>query len=226
MTTPDLTPFEAVINYTFNDKKLMQKALAHPSAKPGNKEFERFEFLGDRVLGLSMAAILLELFRDEPEGHLAKRQAVLVSKESCQTVAQLLGLESYVLAICDQGVLQSNLMAILADAVEALLGAMYLDGGFEPCYAFVKHFWKDLFQTSKEPPKDAKSTLQEWMQKRGYAPPIYAAIGVTGPAHDPIFECEVQLIKLPSFKGKGRNRRMAEQDAAKAAVDYIKGRGK
>jgi ribonuclease-3 len=217
----EVASLEAKIEYVFKNPKLLHKALLHPSSQSKNKDFERFEFLGDRVLGLSMATLLLEIFKDEPEGHLAKRQAVLVSKESCQTVAMAIDLERHVKAICDQGALKSNLMSILADATEALLGAMYLDGGFDPCLAFVKRFWTDLVRQEKEPPKDAKSALQEWMQKRGRSAPTYAPIGVTGPSHDPIFETEVQLEKLPSFKGKGRNRRMAEQDAAKAAMAYI-----
>ena len=214
-------PLETTIGYTFKSPALLEKALSHPSAAPRNKDFERFEFLGDRVLGLTMAAVLLELFPTEPEGHLAKRQAVLVSRESCQTVAGLIQLETHINAVCDLGVHESNMMAILADAVEALLGAMYLDDGITPCHTFVRRFWADLFHDSKEPPKDAKSTLQEWLQKRGKPTPIYTPTDVTGPAHNPTFECEVQLEGLPLFKGTGRNRRMAEQDAAKAAMAWI-----
>ncbi|MES2253245.1 MAG: ribonuclease III [Pseudomonadota bacterium] len=221
MTKPHLPSLETIIGYTFKTPTLLEKALAHPSAKPRNKDFERFEFLGDRVLGLTMAAVLLELFPNEPEGHLAKRQAVLVSRESCQTVAGLIQLETYIHAICDSGVHASNMMAILADAVESLLGAMYLDGGIDPCHVFVRRFWADLFHDSKEPPKDAKSSLQEWLQKRGKPTPVYTPIGITGPAHNPTFECELQLTGLPTFNGTGRNRRMAEQDAAKAAMEFI-----
>lgn len=212
---------EATIGYTFKVPALLEKALSHPSAAPRNKDFERFEFLGDRVLGLAMATALLELFPNEPEGHLAKRQAVLVSRESCQTIAGLIQLEAHIKAVCDLGVHASNMMAILADAVEALLGALYLDGGIEPCHAFVRRFWANLFHNSKEPPRDAKSTLQEWLQKRGKPTPIYTPTGMTGPAHNPIFECEVQLDGFPVFKGTGRNRRMAEQEAAKAAMMWI-----
>ena len=219
-------PLETIIDYTFATPALLEKALSHPSAAPRNKDFERFEFLGDRVLGLTMAAVLLELFPTEPEGHLAKRQAVLVSRESCQTVAGLIQLEKHIKAICDSGVHESNMLAILADAVEALLGAMYLDGGIAPCHTFVRHFWADLFHDSKEPPKDAKSALQEWLQKRGKPTPIYTPTDVTGPAHNPTFECEVQLDGLPLFKGTGRNRRMAEQDAAKAAMMWIESTNK
>jgi ribonuclease-3 len=214
-------PLETIIGYTFKTPTLLEKALSHPSATPRNKDFERFEFLGDRVLGLTMAATLLELFPTEPEGHLAKRQAVLVSRESCQTVAGLIQLETHIKAVCDSGVHESNMMAILADAVEALLGAMYLDGGLDVCNTFIRRFWADLFHNSKEPPKDAKSTLQEWLQKRGKPTPVYTPTDVTGPAHNPTFECEVQLDGLPLFKGTGRNRRMAEQDAAKAAMVWI-----
>ena len=224
LPSSSLSPsLESIISYTFSDPTLLEKALAHPSAAPRNKDFERFEFLGDRVLGLAMAAVLLELFPNEPEGHLAKRQAVLVSRESCQAVASLIQLETYIKAICDQGVHASNMMAILADAVEALLGAMYLDGGLSVCHTFVRRFWADLFHGSKEPPKDAKSSLQEWLQKRGKPTPVYTAVDVTGPAHNPMFECEVQLVGMPVFKGVGRNRRVAEQDAAKAAMAWIEG---
>lgn len=221
MNKPPHQSFENTIDYTFTNTTLLEKALAHPSAKPRNKDFERFEFLGDRVLGLTMATVLLELFPNEPEGHLAKRQAVLVSRESCQTVAKLIQLETYVEAVCDQGVHASNMMAILGDAVEALLGAIYLDGGLIPCHDFVRHFWADLFHDSKEPPKDAKSSLQEWLQKRGKPTPVYTPTDVRGPAHNPTFECQVQLEGFPIFKGTGRNRRMAEQSAAKTAMEHI-----
>lgn len=212
---------EATIGYIFKNPVLLEKALSHPSATPRNKDFERFEFLGDRVLGLAMAAVLLELFPTEPEGHLAKRQAVLVSRESCQTIAGLIQLETHIKAVCDSGVHASNMMAILADAVEALLGALYLDGGIEPCHTFIRRFWVGLFHNSKEPPKDAKSALQEWLQKRGKGTPVYMPTDMTGPAHNPTFECEVQLDGLPAFKGTGRNRRMAEQEAAKAVLMWI-----
>ena len=214
-------PLETLIGYTFKTPALLEKALSHPSAVPRNKDFERFEFLGDRVLGLTMAAVLLELFPTEPEGHLAKRQAVLVSRESCQTVAGLIQLEPHIKAVCDSGAHESNMMAILADAVESLLGAIYLDNGLDACHTFVRRFWADLFHNSKEPPKDAKSTLQEWLQKRGKPTPVYTPTDMTGPAHNPTFECEVQLDGLPLFKGTGRNRRTAEQDAAKAAMIWI-----
>ncbi len=216
---------ERVINYTFVKPALLEKALHHPSAYPRNKEFERFEFLGDRVLGLTMATLLLELFPAEPEGHLAKRQAVLVSRESCQWVSQQLELETYIKAIFDEGVRQSNMRAIAADTIEALLGAMYLDGGLLPCYTFVERHWAELIQGSKEPPKDAKSSLQEWLQKRGKPTPVYVPLGMSGPDHCPTFECEINLpdmpSSLPSFKGVGQNRRMAEQNAAMAAMDWI-----
>lgn len=216
-----MTTLEQTIHYTFKTSSLLEKALAHPSAMPRNKDFERFEFLGDRVLGLCMATLLIQFFPTEPEGHLAKRQAYLVSKDVCQIMAKQIGLEKYVQAICDKGAHESNLMAILADAVEALLGAMYLDGGLAPCESFVRKQWADLFYSESPPPKDAKSTLQEWSQKRAKPVPIYTLISTEGPSHQPTLVYTVDIEGLPQFKGEGRNRRTAEQAAAKAAMVYI-----
>ncbi len=219
--TQSITTLQNIIHYAFKTPVLLEKALAHPSAMPRNKDFERFEFLGDRVLGLCVANLLLKAFPEEPEGHLAKRQAYLVSKEVCQIVAKQIQLEDYIHVIYDKGAHASNMMAILADAVEALLGAMYLDGGLAACEGFVQRHWSDVSHREKTPPKDAKSALQEWAQKRGKSVPVYTLVNADGPSHQPMLIYSVAVDGLPIFKGEGGNRRTAEQIAAKAALSYI-----
>ena len=113
------------------------------------------------------------------------------------------------------------MMAILADAVEALLGAMYLDGGLSPCETFVQCHWSDVSHREKVPPKDAKSALQEWSQKRGKPVPVYRLISADGPSHQPTLTYSVAIYGLPIFKGEGGSRRIAEQVAAKTALAYI-----
>jgi ribonuclease-3 len=212
---------EKTVGHGFSNPHYLTWALSHPSAKPKNKQFERLEFLGDRVLGLCMATLLLEVFTTENEGSLAKRQAVLVSKESCQTIANLIRLDDFLDSICDDGA-HVNRISILADGVEALLGAIYLDAGLAPCLQFVREFWTPLLHESKEPPKDAKSSLQEWLQKRGKSLPIYTLMENTGPAHQPHIVCEVVMDGYPSFQGIGGSRRQAEQEAAQTALAYLK----
>lgn len=211
---------ETKINYEFQNSSHLLNAIEHPSAKPNNKQFERLEFLGDRVLGLSIANLLLKKFPSENEGHLAKRLAYLVSKEACQLVATHLNLEKDLSTICDAGA-ASNISAIQADAVEAILGAIYLDGGFDACFRVVSILWHDIVQQDHELPKDPKSTLQEWLQKRKINAPQYVLCSSEGPAHQPILIYQVIIEGFPTFQGEGTNRKSAERQAAQNALDYI-----
>ena len=207
------------LNYTCQNKQLFIDALTHPSANRHNKRFERLEFLGDRVLGVVIAAELLRRFPAETEGDLAKRHAALVSRETCQKVAELMHLRSSVKAVCDrEAAYENNVLSILADAVEAVLGAMFIDSGLVSCETVIKQYWEPFFDSTKAPPKDAKSALQEWAQRRKKGLPVYAVIDSQGPSHLPHFTCQVTVLDIGPFYGEGPNRRAAEQSAAENAL--------
>lgn len=222
-TPEQLDRLQKEIGYYFKNPLYLTQALNHPSAHPKNKEFERLEFLGDRVLGICMAKLLLRQFPDENEGKLAKRHAFLVSKDSCLIAAGTLNLEPYINLIVDKEAV-SNRPAIVADAMEALCGALFLDaGGIDNCEALIARLWKDLIRSDHDETKDPKSTLQEWLQKNKKAPPRYVLISQEGPAHQPLLVYEIQTDDFPAFQGKGSSRRLAERDAAQKALEFIKG---
>ena len=217
----ELEAFQQTIGHVFRSPQLLQQALIHPSFSSQNKQFERLEFLGDRVLGLAMADVLFQKFPKDTEGSLAKRQAVLVSRVACLQVAKTLKLETLVRTVHDHAA-QSNMETVLADAMEALLGALYLDAGFAVCRTFVERFWQDLLMTLQHPPKDAKSALQEWLQKRKRPMPDYHIVLTEGPAHQPRLVCEVRVDGATCFQAEGQSRREAEQKAAQQALDFLR----
>jgi ribonuclease-3 len=174
-------------------------------------DFERLEFLGDRVLGLAIAEMLYKEHQKEKEGELAKRFASLVSKESCTHVAESINLLSYLSVIKVDIVPHSS---ILADAMEALLGAIYLDGGFDAVKKTIHHLWKDLLNQTIQTSKDFKSVLQELSQSHKKGLPKYDVIEMTGPAHAPIFIVRVTIEDMGSEEAQGATKKQAEQFAA------------
>lgn len=218
MITP---PFLAKIPYTFQNERLLTKALTHPSMLRFQKgsDFERLEFLGDRVLGLMIAQMLYHRYPKEKEGDLAKRLANLVSREACLEVAQMMQLADYVKA--SLGDITPN-SAVLADAVEALIGALYLDGGLKAAAAFIETYWPSLLEKDICPPKDAKTTLQELAQSKGPSiVPVYEVLDHVGPAHTPTFTVRVCVEGLGTATGTGPSKRQAEQMAAKILLENI-----
>jgi ribonuclease-3 len=181
--------------------------------------YQRLEFLGDRVLALVISEMLIETFPRAAEGELAQRLTALVRNEACAEVARTLDLGEAIRL--GGGEAQSGgrrKAAILGDACEALIGAVYLDGGLEPARRFVVQNWRDKMLAATSILRDAKTTLQEWAQGRGLAAPSYAIVGRSGPDHAPRFEVEVKVEGLPACRGAGSTRREAEQDAAAAAL--------
>ncbi|MFN7610352.1 MAG: ribonuclease III, partial [bacterium] len=176
----DLIFLEEKIGYTFKYRSILKKALVHSIVRHSGNAFERLEFFGDRVLGVIIAEYLYRHFPKESEGDLAKRLAVLVSKETCDKVASLISLSDFLEVIGDR----SPNSAILADAVEALIAALYLDAGLDQCRRFIIHYWKVFIEKNMMPPKDSKTTLQEWAQSRGLAIPVYKLVESSGPDHD------------------------------------------
>lgn len=211
-----LSLLEEKIDYHFKDAKLAQSALTHSSVRHKGGLFERLEFLGDRVLGLVIADLLYKRFPKENEGDLAKRSAALVRGEACDKVARSLSLQDHLVLVSKENTSNN---AILANAMEALIGAMYLDGGLIPCHQLIQKHWEDLLTEDAEPPKDAKSSLQEWAQRKGKPIPVYKIIDCTGPGHAPFFRVSVLIESLPEVIGEGASKRQAEQNAAKILLE-------
>jgi ribonuclease-3 len=211
---------EQRIGYAFANRDLLLTALTHSSAvSDATASYQRLEFLGDRVLALIISEMLIEAFPRAPEGELAQRLAALVRNEACAEVAR--GLDLGEAIRLGGGEAQSGgrrKAAILGDACEAVIGAIYLDGGLEPARRFIVDNWRARMLAATKIVRDAKTTLQEWAQGRGLAAPAYAIVARSGPDHAPRFEVEVNVAGLPPRRGQGRTRREAEQEAAAAAL--------
>lgn len=206
----DISSLEEKINYKFKNQDFLKKALTHSSVRHSGNAFERLEFLGDRVLGVVIAEYLYKHFQKENEGDLAKRLAVLVSKETCDQIGNLVTLPDFLKLAGDR----STNSAVLADAVEAVIAAIYLDGGLKACSQFIINYWKPFIEKNTAPPKDPKTTLQEWAQSKGLAIPSYKLIESSGPQHEPLFKVEVSIMNHPPHFGVGNSKRIAEQAAA------------
>jgi ribonuclease-3 len=184
--------------------------------------YERLEFLGDRVLGLVIANWLLEHFRAERVGALARRLASLVRWETLSDVAATLQLGRYLrLSTGEAESGGRNNGAILADSCEAVIGALYLDGGLPVAEKFIRSRWADLIDRTASPPQDVKTALQEWAQGRGKPLPVYETLGQTGPDHSPKFEVRVHLEGHESVTAEGASKRAAEKAAASAMLRRV-----
>lgn len=229
----DQTTLEDRLGYRFKDRSLFELALTHRSViaesqvgvaartagggQISNQTNERLEFLGDRVLGLAVVHLLLESFPDEAEGQLAQRFAALVSAKTLQVVAASLDLASHIkigtgMAVAD---------TMTSDACEALIGAIYLDADFETAHGVVVRHWQDLMDATAHPPKDAKTTLQEWVQERGLPLPQYELAERSGPDHEPEFTMSVTIDEHPPVTGTGTSKRAAAQKAAEAMLKIL-----
>ena len=212
----DPAAFAALLGHAFNDPDLLARALRHPSATPRPLENnQRLEFLGDRVLGLVVAEMLHETFPTENEGALARRFAALVSRPALAQVAVAIGLGSRLeLGPSEAESDGRDNPANLADALEAVIAAIYIDGGMVPAAAFIRAHWAPMAAEVSEPPRDAKTRLQEWSQGRGGQLPEYLTVAESGPPHAPVFEVEVRLPGVPPARATGSSKRAAEQAAA------------
>ena len=210
---------QQILRYRFNNKTLLDKALTHGSVNSDvAANYERLEFLGDRVLGEAVAHLLYNIFPNDPEGSLSQRFVRLVRKETVAEVALSLKLDSFMKVANDE--LRSN-VNVLCDVCEAVIGAIYIDGGSKASIEFVNNHWRELIDKNVEPPKDAKSKLQEVAHVKGFGMPQYKVIGREGNEHEPIFEVEVSLGAGKTVSAKGKNKKMAEMAAAKAMLENI-----
>ncbi len=215
-----LAKVERWVGHQFRDRALLREALTHPSAtRRGGKQAwrnnQRLEFLGDRVVGLVVAHLLVARFPNEDEGPLSRRHAALVRRDTLAAIAGPLGLGE-VLAFArseETGSGRTN-PSILADALEALIGALYLDAGLDVAAAFVHERWEPHVEAMLKPPQDAKTALQEWAQARGLGLPTYTLTKTDGPAHAPQFEVMVTLADFSPATASATSKRAAEQAAA------------
>jgi ribonuclease-3 len=219
----DLQEFQDRIGHRFARTDLLTRALTHASiAAPSRPSNERLEFLGDRVLGLSIAGALFAADRGAAEGKLAPRFNALVRLETCADVAREIGLGE-VLRLGRSEMLSGGRRkdALLGDALEAVIAAVYLDAGFEAAQAVVLRLWQNRIAQVADDARDAKSALQEWAQARGLPPPVYAETGRTGPDHAPAFTVEVRLESGEAVTAEAGSKRAAEQAAAAALLAQL-----
>ena len=221
---------ETKLGYRFKDVAMLERALTHASVRGGKTERgdnERLEFIGDRVLGLAVAEVLDGQHPEATEGELARRYNRLVRGEACARVARAIGLGAHLIlsdSEADSGGREKT--TILADAIEALLGAVFLDGGFEKARTVVRKLWQEQSDQGPEAAVDAKSELQEWAQGMGQALPKYTVVSRKGPDHAPHFTAEVTISGRAPAQGEGASKRIAEQAAATALLEREGVRGK
>jgi len=205
------------------DAGLLEQALTHPSAStPARPDNQRLEFLGDRVLGLAMAEALHTRHPGEAEGKLAPRLNELVRKETCAEVAEEIGLGDHLRLGRSESLSGGRRKAaLLADAMEAVIAAIYLDQGLKTASATILRLWGPRLKEQREAPRDAKTAIQEWAQARGLPPPAYVEIARAGPDHAPVFTIEARLGKGRSATGEAASKRNAEQQAAAALLALV-----
>lgn len=211
---------QASLGHSFARPELLDQALVHPSAHTARaiSAFERLEFLGDRVVSLVVAEMLYRLYGEDKEGALARRHAALVSRDSLAVIARNLRLGPHVkLTRGEAGAEARERPTVLADALESVIGAVYLDGGFDAAAGVVSRLWQSQVAAAR-PQRDAKTELQEWAQARALALPKYRTVRTEGPDHAPEFTIEVKVGKLKPVRAKGKSKRVAEQAAARALL--------
>ncbi len=224
-----------LIGHSFARPELLAEALTHPSVLPQlhqgrrrqrrtkpPRNYERLEFLGDRVLGLVIADLLWRRFPAEPEGPLTRRLAQLVRRETLAQVAVTIGLGHHLkLSPAEAASGAARNPAILADSCEAVIAAIYLDGGFAAAFAVVERLWEPLIAGMEAPPCDPKTVLQEWAQARGLGLPAYQLTATSGPDHAPHFTVAVRLADLDEASATASSKRAAETGAAAALLERL-----
>ena len=216
-----MTELEDRLGHRFADRDLLTRALTHSSANAVVSN-ERQEFLGDRVLGLVIAEDLHKRYPDDAEGALALKLNALVREEACAKAADAAGLgEHLILARSEQSNGGRRKAAILAGACEAVIAALYQDGGLEVARAFIERYWADQIANLSHDMRDPKTMLQEWVQARRAGTPVYVLVGREGPDHAPHFVVEVRVHGQEHQTGEGRSKRDAEQDAARKMLAKV-----
>ena len=212
---------EARLGHRPRDLKLFERALSHASA--GKDSYERLEFLGDRVLGLAVARWLFERFPDEPEGKMSRRYNALVARETCAEVGRELGVPALIRlgkqAREDGASLSEN---VIGDVVEALLGALLIEGGLEPAERLIRKLWAPYLDSQKRAPQHPKSQLQEIAAARGLKAPEYELVSRFGAHHAPTFRVRVSIFGAGEAEAEGSSKQDAEKAAAAALLERLK----
>lgn len=221
----ELIALQERLGYQFSQPDLLRQSVTHSSMSGPNRiDNQRLEFLGDRVLGLVMSEALLEQDKSATEGVLAPRFNALVRKETCADVARQIDLGAALkLGRSEQMSGGRRKLALLGDAMEAVIAAVYLDGGFDAARALILRLWGKRIETVESDAKDAKTSLQEWAQARGLEPPKYVQLSRSGPDHAPVFNIAARLATGETSTASAGSKRQAEQAAAKALLDQISG---
>ena len=218
-----ISSLKSSLKYDFKDLELLRIALTHASALAPSESvagsYQRLEFLGDRVLGLAIATMLHRHFPKADEGELARRFNHMVKRETCAEIAQELGVgDAMRIGLAEAQTGGRKKTALLADICEAIIAAIYLDGGFDAAEDFIRRLWEPRMLSWSGPLRDAKTTLQEWAQSKGLPTPRYEVTGRDGPDHAPSFTVAVIVQSLAAGEGKGGSKRIAEQNAAETVL--------
>jgi len=227
MTPPNLKPLQELFGYNFKDESLLTTALTHRSClnEPGITEsYERLEFLGDAVLEMMISVYLFNKYPDKQEGYLTAARSATVRTESLSKISKDHGIDTYIImSKGEESTGGRNNPSILEDVIESLIGALYCDGGYDVANSFFTNFILPNAQEiiSEDQLKDAKSTLQEKVQSRGYVSPLYKTIQESGPDHAKTFEVAVIINNEEITTGSGKSKQEAEQEAAKKAIELI-----
>lgn len=223
-----MSDVEAILGYEFKNANLLDEALTHPSISMQRADnepvynYERLEFLGDSVLALVVAELLINKYPNEREGALAKRHSGLVHGEALACIAEKLGISLYIKMTSGEATSggrqnRSN----MENTLEAIIGAIYMDGGIEAAKSFVKAHWEKSIEEMTHPPKDAKTSLQEWAQGRGLPIPVYEVTSTSGPAHEPHFVIKVTVQGFEPAQATGTSKKKAEKAAAEMLIEQL-----
>ena len=208
-----ITDLEKIIKYTFKNNSLLLKSLKHKSFDNDNNN-EKLEFLGDRVLGLIISQKLLEKFPNEKEGTIDKKFANLVNKKTCLLIAKKLNLKKFIFVGASHRNLERSADKIISDCLEAIVGAIYLDGGLKQAQKFILNFWESYLDKSVITLVDSKTQLQEYSLKKFKELPKYIFHKKIGPQHKPLFKTEVHIPNSKKISGSGSSKKNAQQNAA------------
>ena len=216
-----INDLEIILKYTFKDSNFLKQSLIHKSFDNINNN-EKLEFLGDRVLGLIISNILIKTYPSEKEGIIDKKYANLVNKKTCTSIAKKLDIKKFMFLGGSHKSIERSAEKIMSDCLEALIGAIYLDGGIKQAERFVLKFWKEYLEGSTLTVIDAKTQLQEHSLKNFKELPKYTFYKKTGPQHRPIFKTNVQIPNSKKVIGTGTSKKNAQQDAAKKLLHSLK----
>ena len=223
----NLNEFEKKIKYKFKNINILKQSLTHPiflldkkEINKKNNEFERLEFLGDRVLGLIVSSLLFDKYKNLNEGDLSKKFSYLVQKNFLYKISLELEIDKIILSKFNKNN-KKMLISILSDSVESLIGAIFIDGGYKSSYNFVKTYWIKYLDITISKAQDSKTVLQEISQQKMKKLPEYKIINKEGPPHSPLFTISLNVLGLKQIKAKGSSKQEAEKNAAEKALKLI-----